>query len=61
MTSVTLNGIPVPQGITFTDNGDNSATISLSNQLPPGTYRIDLSASNTFGSATQTLLVAIKP
>lgn len=61
MTSVTLAGNPVNYGITFTDNGDNSGTITLGKQLPPGTYKIDLNAENTLGSATQTLLLVVKP
>ena len=61
MSSVTLVGKPVAYGFTFTDNGDNSGTITVNTkQLVPGTFKINLNASNALGSATQTIVIVVK-
>jgi hypothetical protein len=55
--SLTETG-PLPAGVTFTDNGDGTATIS---GIPAadGSYPILLTAANAYGSSTQSLTVKV--
>jgi hypothetical protein len=64
----TTTGSPIPTlsatsplypGITFTDNGDGTGTITTGKQVPPGSYYVNLEASNVAGSATQTIIVVV--
>ena len=65
---VTANGVPVPalsesgslpSGVTFTDNGDGTATIT-GTPGAAGSYPITLTAHNGYGSdATQTFMLAV--
>jgi hypothetical protein len=49
----------LPPGISFTDNGDGTATLS-GTPTTPGTYPIPLMATNAYGSAQQTLTVTVQ-
>jgi hypothetical protein len=55
--SLTETG-PLPAGVTFTDNGDGTATIS---GIPAagGSYPILITATSAYGSATQSLTVKV--
>jgi large repetitive protein len=55
--SLTETG-PLPAGVTFTDNGDGTATIS---GIPAsgGSYPILITATNAFGDASQSLTVKV--
>jgi Putative Ig domain len=65
--TVTTSGYPapdfgwgnVPPGLTFTDNGDGTATLS-GTPTTTGTYAMDLSATNSYGTADQTLTVTVQ-
>jgi hypothetical protein len=65
--TVTTTGFPVPSltrkgalpsGVTFTDNGNGTATIS---GVPStgGNYPILITATNAYGSSTQSLTVKV--
>ena len=65
--TVTTRGFPapaltevgaLPAGVTFTDNGDGTATIS---GIPAagGSYPIIITATNAYGSATQSLTLKV--
>jgi len=64
---VTTSGSPapsfgwdnVPEGMAFTDNGDGTATLA-GTPTKAGTYAMDLSASNVYGTAQQTLTVTVQ-
>ncbi len=64
--TVTTNGYPgpsfgwddVPPGLTFTDNGNGTATLA-GTPTTPGTYAMALSAVNSYGTAQQTLTVTV--
>jgi Putative Ig domain len=63
---VTTSGYPapsfgwgnVPPGMTFTDNGNGTATLA-GTPTTPGTYAMALSAVNAYGTAQQTLTVTV--
>ena len=48
----------VPPGLTFTDNGDGTATLA-GTPTTAGTYDMALSATNLYGTAQQTLAVTV--
>ena len=64
---VTTSGYPapsfgwsnVPAGLTFTDNGDGTATLA-GTPTTAGTYAMALSAASGYGTAQQTLTVAVQ-
>ena len=64
---VTTSGYPapsfgwdnVPPGLTFTDNGNGTATLS-GTPTTAGTYAMDLSAASAYGTAQQTLTVTVQ-
>ncbi len=64
--TVTTTGYPapsfgwdnVPPGLTFTDNGNGTATLA-GTPTTAGTYAMALSAANSFGTAQQTLTVTV--
>ena len=49
----------VPPGMTFTDNGNGTATLS-GTPTTAGTYAMTLSAVNAYGTAQQTLTVTVQ-
>jgi hypothetical protein len=65
--TVTTGGYPapsfgwsnVPPGLTFTDNGDGTATLAGTPTMA-GTYAMALSAANAYGAAQQTLTVTVE-
>ncbi len=65
--TVTTSGYPapsfgwsnVPPGLTFTDNGDGTATLA-GTPTTPGTYAMALSAASAYGTAQQTLTVTVR-
>jgi hypothetical protein len=65
--TVTTSGYPapsfgwsnVPPGMTFTDNGNGTATLS-GTPTTAGTYAMALSAVNSYGSVQQTLTVTVQ-
>jgi len=65
--TVTTSGYPapsfgwsnVPPGITFTDNGNGTATLS-GTPSTPGSYAMPLSAASAYGTAQQTLTVTVR-
>jgi hypothetical protein len=65
--TVTTSGSPapsfgwdnVPEGMTFTPNSDGTATLA-GTPTKAGTYAMDLSASNVYGAAQQTLTVTVQ-
>ena len=67
--TITTTGYPVPKitrtgalpaGVTFTDNGDGTATISgTPAKAAVGAYPLTLTAKSTAGTATQTLTLTI--
>ncbi len=65
--TVTASGFPapsfgwdnVPAGMTFTPNADGTATLS-GTPTTSGTYTMDLVATNSYGSAQQTLTVTVQ-
>jgi hypothetical protein len=64
--TVTTSGSPaptfgwsnVPPGLTFTDNGNGTATLA-GTPTTAGTYAMPLSAANSYGTAQQTLTVTV--
>ena len=64
--TVTTTGYPgpsfgwdnVPPGLTFTDNGNGTATLA-GTPTTAGTYAMALSAANSFGTGQQTLTVTV--
>ena len=64
--TVTTTGYPapsfgwdnVPPGLTFTDNGNGTATLA-GTPTTAGTYAMALAAANSFGTAQQTLTVTV--
>jgi len=65
--TVTTGGYPapsfgwsnVPPGLTFTDNGNGTATLA-GTPTTAGTYAMPLSAANAYGTAQQTLTVTVQ-
>jgi hypothetical protein len=66
--TVTTTGYPapaitetgaLPPGVTFTDNGDGTATLAGTPGGGAATYRLSLTAKNAGGSATQTLTLTV--
>jgi hypothetical protein len=49
----------LPPGVTFTDNGNGTATLS-GTPTAAGTYAIPLEATNGYGSAQQTLTITVE-
>ncbi len=49
----------LPPGVSFTDNGNGTATLS-GTPTTPGTYAMPLMATNAYGSAQQTLTVTVQ-
>jgi hypothetical protein len=49
----------LPPGVSFTDNGDGTATLS-GTPTTAGTYAMPLMATNAYGSAQQTLTVTVQ-
>ena len=57
--AITLEG-PLPDGLTFVDNGDGTASISGTPTNPSGgSATVTLTATNAFGSSNQTFLVQV--
>jgi hypothetical protein len=64
--TVTTTGYPVPSfgwsnlppGVTFTDNGDGTGTLS-GTPTTAGTYAVALTAASAYGSAQQTLTITV--
>ena len=53
-------GGALPAGVSFTDNGDGTGTLSGDPaRLVPGTYPITLTAQNNQGSSAQTLMLTV--
>ena len=56
----TFNSTTLPAGLTFTDNGDGTATISGTPQAgSSGSASITITANNPFGTATKTITLAV--
>src|SRR5262249_24512428 len=54
------NGSPLPTGVTFTDNGDGTATLAgTAAATTDGTYQLTLTATNAVGSAIQTFTLTV--
>jgi hypothetical protein len=51
---------PLPAGITFTDNGNGTATLT-GTSTAAGTYPITISATNAGSTATQSFTVSVNP
>ncbi|MGN6427265.1 MAG: beta strand repeat-containing protein [Leifsonia sp.] len=49
----------LPGGLTFTDNGDGTATIAGTPTAPGGSFPIGLSAASTAGTGTGTLTIVV--
>ena len=49
----------LPPGVSFTGNGDGTATLS-GTPTTPGTYAMPLMATNAYGSAQQTLTITVQ-
>ena len=66
--AVTAKGYPVPAltsgtlptGVTFTDNGDGTGTLSGTPAVAAGKYTLQVTATNVAGSATETIILAVK-
>jgi hypothetical protein len=54
-------GGTLPAGLTFTDNGNGTATLSGTPQAPNGTFSLAFTATNATGSTTQPFLLTIGP
>ncbi len=50
----------LPGGMTFTDNGNGSGTLSGSSALAAGTYLITITAANTVSNVSQTITLTVK-
>jgi hypothetical protein len=51
---------PIPPGITFTDQGNGTATVTVTNTTPPGDYTLCLQAANGINpNATQNLTIHV--
>jgi Carboxypeptidase regulatory-like domain len=60
LTASGLGGGALPTGVSFTDNGDGTGTLSGNRgRLVPGTYPVTLTAQNSQGSSTQTLTLTV--
>ena len=65
--TITTSGYPapsfgwsnIPPGLTFTDNGNGTATLS-GTPTTPGSYAMPLSAASAYGTAQQTLTVTVQ-
>ncbi|MHB1783539.1 MAG: WxL domain-containing protein [Acidimicrobiales bacterium] len=49
----------LPTGLAYTDDGNGTATISGTPTGPVGNYTLDLTATNSYGSASQELVVSV--
>ncbi|MHB1783537.1 MAG: WxL domain-containing protein, partial [Acidimicrobiales bacterium] len=49
----------LPTGLAYTDDGNGTATISGTATGPAGNYTLDLTASNSYGSASQQLVISV--
>ena len=49
----------LPSGVTFTDNGNGTATIAVSPSAPAGTTQFTIDGSNQFSSPTQTFTLTV--
>jgi putative Ig domain-containing protein len=54
-------GGTLPAGLSFTDNGNGTATLSGTPQAPNGTFSLAFTATNATGSTTQPFLLTIGP
>ncbi len=50
----------LPSGVTFTDNGNGTGTLSGSSALAAGTYSVTITAGNAVGSTSQTITLTVK-
>jgi hypothetical protein len=53
----TLTADNVPSGLTFTDNGDGTGTLSGTAPTPGGKFLVSLTAQNVLGTVAQTLTI----
>jgi len=58
--TATLSAGSLPAGVSFSDNGTGTGVLSGTAAVAAGTYAIPLTATNSAGSATQTLTVTVK-
>jgi hypothetical protein len=65
---ITTSGFPIaaihsattlPPGFAITDNSNGTGTLGLSATIAAGSYSIPITASNVFGTANQTITVAV--
>src|SRR5262249_2139769 len=56
---VALAAAGLPVGVTFTDNGDGTATLS-GTPVVPGKYTVVITATNVAGTATQALTLTVR-
>jgi hypothetical protein len=49
----------LPAGLSYVDSGNGTATISGTPTGPVGNYTLDLTASNSYGSANQQLVISV--
>jgi large repetitive protein len=56
---ITLTASPLPAGVTFTDNGAGSGTITVPPNTPPGTFSITIIATNANGATSQSFTLTI--
>ena len=66
---VTTTGIPtpalsetgaLPAGVTFTDNGNGTATLASTAATPVGTTTLRIKATNTVSSVTQPFTLRVR-
>jgi hypothetical protein len=50
----------LPAGVSFSDNGDGTGSLSGTTAVTAGTYTIALTASNAAGSASQTITLTVR-
>jgi large repetitive protein len=55
-----LSSGSLPGGLTFTDNGNGTGTLSGTSALAAGTYPVTVTADNTVGSTSQTITLTVK-
>ena len=56
-------GSSLPAGVTFADNGNGTATISMANTaaVVAGSYTVTITAANTYSTATQSYTLTVNP
>jgi len=55
-----LTGTGLPTGVTFSDNGNGTATLSGTTAVVAGTYSLNITAANAGGTAGQTIILTSK-